>query len=161
MKTILLAAAFALPAVPALAQDSVHVPYVANELATAAGRKALERRVDGAVVQVCGYDRAPGALLPNRAVRACYKAASDNARPQIDRAIALAARSTEVPRPPLTASVPRVAGSARDRMGSPRSKQSGPGVTSRPASFLSADRLTWRPSPPRSSCPFSAWAPQG
>ena len=96
MKTILIAALLAVPAAPAFAQDSVHVAYNTRELATAAGREKLQRRVQRAVVRVCGTDRVPGTMLPDHVVRSCYKTTADRARPQVDRAIALANRGTEV-----------------------------------------------------------------
>ncbi|NIJ63313.1 UrcA family protein [Sphingomonas leidyi] len=96
MKIFLIAAALAVPIAPALAQSSVKVSYRASALATAEGRQALRRRVNRAVVHVCGDDRAAGSMLSNPAVRACHGQATAAARPQVDRAIALANRGVEV-----------------------------------------------------------------
>ncbi|WP_163980872.1 UrcA family protein, partial [Raoultella ornithinolytica] len=85
-------AALAVPAVPAFAQNRVKVSYRSGELATATGRAALHRRVNHAAARACGDDRVPGSILPSRAVRACHKIAVEAARPQVDRAIALANR---------------------------------------------------------------------
>lgn len=96
MKIILIAAALAVPAVPAFAQNSVKVSYRAGDLITAEGRQALHRRVNRAVVRVCGDHRAAGSLLHSPGVRACHRVAAETARPQVDRAIALANRGVEV-----------------------------------------------------------------
>jgi UrcA family protein len=96
MKFVIAAALVAVPTVPALAQQTAHVAYKADELVTASGRAALQRRVKVAVVQVCGTDRVPGSMLVNSKVRACYRTATASARPQVERAIALAARGSEV-----------------------------------------------------------------
>ncbi|MDF2384608.1 UrcA family protein [Nostoc ellipsosporum NOK] len=96
MKIFLIAAALAVPAAPALAQRSVKISYRAGALATAEGRQALHRRVNRAVVHVCGDDRATGSMLSNPAVRACHRQAAAAARPQVDRAIALANRGVEI-----------------------------------------------------------------
>lgn len=97
MKTLLIAAALlVVPAAPAFAQDSTIVRYAPGELTTAAGRASLQRRLKQAVVRVCGPDGVAGSTLPNAKVRACYKTAAEAARPQVDRAIALASRGAEV-----------------------------------------------------------------
>ena len=96
MKIILIAAALAVPAVPAFAQNSVQVSYRAGDLTTAEGRQALHRRVNRAVVRVCGDHRAAGSLLHSPGVRACHRGAAETARPQVDRAIALANRGIEI-----------------------------------------------------------------
>ncbi|WP_164255742.1 UrcA family protein, partial [Stenotrophomonas maltophilia] len=54
MKILLIAAALAVPAVPAFAQNSVKVSYRSGELATATGRAALHRRVNHAAARACG-----------------------------------------------------------------------------------------------------------
>lgn len=97
MKMFVIAAALAaVSAVPAIAQETVHVAYKSNELASPSGRKALQRRVKVAIVQVCGTDRVPGSMLPSGKARACYRSSAASARPQVERAIALAARGAEM-----------------------------------------------------------------
>jgi UrcA family protein len=93
MKIILIAAALAVPAVPACAQNSVKVSYRASELATAEGRQALHRRVNRAVVRVCGDHRAALASAP---------ATGSRRRPR-------ARRSTAPSRSPIGASKSRAA----------------------------------------------------
>ncbi|MEP9357916.1 UrcA family protein [Sphingomonas sp. KR3-1] len=97
MKTLLIAAALlAFPTAPAFAQNSVTIHYNTAKLTTAAGRAALQRQVKLAAVRACGTDRVPGSALPSSQVRACYKNAAMAARPQVERAIALANRGADV-----------------------------------------------------------------
>jgi len=81
---------------PARADNRVTISYDRTSLATADGRRALERRVARAVVRVCGDVRVTGSLVANPAVRKCRVEAAAAVRPQIERAVAQALRPAEV-----------------------------------------------------------------
>ena len=75
---------------PALAQDApvVHVSYADLDLASVAGAKTFERRVAGAVVEVCG-DPDRGDLPLVAEMTRCRMTARAGVREQVQRAYAL------------------------------------------------------------------------
>jgi UrcA family protein len=81
---------------PAFADSRVIVSYDPAALSTAKGRQALDRRVARAVIRVCGDGRVTGSVLISPEVRKCRETAAAAARPQVERAIALAVRPTDV-----------------------------------------------------------------
>lgn len=81
---------------PARADNRVNISYDRASLVTAEGRRALERRVARAVVRVCGDARVTGSLVTNPEVRKCRVAAAAAARPQVERAVALAVRPADM-----------------------------------------------------------------
>lgn len=73
-----------LAAQPVLA-ETVMVPYHDLDLATDSGIKELDRRIDNAAKQICGFsDLRTGSRLVTREARTCYK----DARKQIEQKIA-------------------------------------------------------------------------
>jgi len=63
----------ALTAAPAFAAP-VSVQYSDLDLATATGQKTLDRRLDSAAREVCGYDRiTTGSRLRSTEAATCYK----------------------------------------------------------------------------------------
>ena len=88
----LLSSSLALPS-PAAAQDRVSatVSTAGLDLASEAGRKALDRRLAHAVIQVCG-EASPADLEGQNAVRACRVESRALAEVQQARMIAQAAK---------------------------------------------------------------------
>lgn len=82
-----------LTAAPAFA-DTLAVRYKDLDLTTAEGQKTLDRRIDAAARQVCGYDEViTGTRLRSRDSVACYK----QARAQVQKQVASAAGNPATP----------------------------------------------------------------
>lgn len=95
MKTLTLAAAalgLAVTATPALAGDQAPTGKVSLsglDLATPAGQKMLDQRIDRVARKICQVDRSVVASrLKDRAARDCYKKARASAKQQVAAAIA-------------------------------------------------------------------------
>ncbi|MBO6767242.1 MAG: UrcA family protein [Erythrobacter sp.] len=64
--------------------NSVNVTYDDLNLATEAGQKVLEQRIESAARSVCGLDRQrTGTRIPDTAARSCYKKAKASASAQV------------------------------------------------------------------------------
>ncbi|MBX7494653.1 UrcA family protein [Qipengyuania sp. 6B39] len=86
----LAAAGLAMTAAPTLAQDaqSVHVSYADLNLASPEGQKRLDRRIDNAAREVCGYHAVrSGTRIPDPKARACFDRARANAQDRVAAAI--------------------------------------------------------------------------
>lgn len=73
----------ALTTTPAFADEVKHVQvmYKDLDLTTAAGQRALERRLNTAAREACGYsETVTGSHLPSARSRACYKQARAKAQ---------------------------------------------------------------------------------
>ena len=80
-------AASAMPAAPVSAAegDSIAVRYADLDLSTADGVEELDRRIDQAARDVCGYGEFElGSRIPSRELRQCYR----DAKRQLDRQFA-------------------------------------------------------------------------
>lgn len=99
MKTPLLASATAFAATAALfvgspalakpATDDFVVRYSDLNLASEAGQKALERRIDKAAKEYCGVDAAPtGTRISPAEQRSCYRELRRQARQQFAAVVA-------------------------------------------------------------------------
>jgi UrcA family protein len=85
--TLATATLLATVALPAKAETmSVHVPYGDLDLSSEAGQRALDRRIDRAVVTICGSGAATLSYRP--AHRRCVREARASAAPQVVAAIA-------------------------------------------------------------------------
>lgn len=75
----------AIPAVSFAAETStLSVGYADLNLETAEGQKSLDRRIDQAVREVCGYDEAPiGTRIVSHSVRACMTKAKASASERV------------------------------------------------------------------------------
>lgn len=86
MKTPLIAiaaAATALTALPASAQDNIVIPYRDLNLQTAEGQKVLDNRIHQAVREFCGYDEIrTGTRARSKEVTNCYREAKAQAKKQ-------------------------------------------------------------------------------
>lgn len=86
MKTILMAMAAScvvLAAAPASAQD-MRVEYSDLNLATKAGQKALDRRIDAAARNFCNYDAVvTGSRVKSSDATRCYREAKAEAKKQL------------------------------------------------------------------------------
>jgi len=92
MKTLAITAAaigLAVTASPALAggdteTNTMDVSLAGLDLDTPEGQETLDRRIDRAAREVCGYGRQrTGTRLPSRAASECYKKAKASARQQV------------------------------------------------------------------------------
>jgi UrcA family protein len=96
MKTIfvsaLAAAALVAPAAhagsPAHENFVVFVAYDDLNLASAAGARTLENRIDAVADRMCGTPKAPG-LAETRRLDGCRASVTKSARPQISQALAM------------------------------------------------------------------------
>ncbi|SFG22992.1 UrcA family protein [Novosphingobium sp. CF614] len=80
----------ALTATPAFAGEAtkVQVMYKDLDLTTPEGQRKLERRLDMAAREACGYDqRVTGSHLPSAQSQACYKQARAKAKDSMAAAI--------------------------------------------------------------------------
>lgn len=83
----------ALTATPAFADQNteatrVRVEYKDLDLTTAAGQRQLERRLDAAAREACGYNqRVTGTRLPDAHARTCYHQARTRAKDVMATAI--------------------------------------------------------------------------
>lgn len=76
-----------LASMPAMAGE-IHVAYGDLDLASVEGQETLERRIDGAAREVCGYnDYTGGSRLPNAAMRRCFSQAKAGAGEQMAMAV--------------------------------------------------------------------------
>ena len=93
--TLAAAAALAVPATAFAARDetapTIGVHYKDLNLATAAGQKELESRLDKAARQVCGMDEVvTGSRMPSREASKCYR----DARQQLGESLAQVVRNS-------------------------------------------------------------------
>ena len=101
MKNIIAIAALsvtAFAAIPCQAQPSQDgfiavVPYGDLNLASAAGARTLENRIEAAADRLCGFPEAPG-LNESLRVKDCREGVMNSARPQISRAMAMNDKGT-------------------------------------------------------------------
>ncbi|KHK89624.1 UrcA family protein [Novosphingobium malaysiense] len=82
----------ALTAAPAMAgagdASKVRVEYKDLDLTTADGQRTLERRLDAAARNACGYEtRVTGSNLPSMHARQCYRQAKSRAKDVMASAI--------------------------------------------------------------------------
>ena len=77
--------------VPAAAQDapaSTAIEFSDLNLATPAGQKALEARIQRSARQVCGMDEVrTGSIMQSRAATQCYRQALRSARERVAEAV--------------------------------------------------------------------------
>ncbi len=98
MKNIIALAALSVAgfaAVPCQAQPGAaeegfiaFVPYGDLNLASAAGARTLENRIEAAADRICGFPQAPG-LTEALRVQDCRDDVLNSARPQVSRALAM------------------------------------------------------------------------
>lgn len=98
MKNIIALAALSIAgfaAVPCQAQPDAaeegfiaFVPYGDLNLASAAGARTLENRIEAAADRICGFPKAPG-LAETLRVQDCRDDVLNSARPQVSRALAM------------------------------------------------------------------------
>lgn len=89
---------FAVVSTPAFAEATrVEVTYKDLDLTTAKGQRTLERRLDNAAREACGYDvRTIGTRLASKESSACYKQATAKAKNVMALAIDDAAEDTRL-----------------------------------------------------------------
>lgn len=93
--TLALAATAAFAAFPVQAQPNAaeegfvaFVSYSDLNLASAAGARTLENRIEAAADRICGFTKAPG-LVEALRVQSCRDDVLNSARPQVSRAVAM------------------------------------------------------------------------
>ena len=93
--TLAVAAIAVFAALPAQAQTQAaeesfvaFVPYGDLNLASAAGARTLENRIEAAADRICGFTQAPG-LAEALRVQSCRDDVLNSARPQVGRAVAM------------------------------------------------------------------------